>query len=128
MDTKNQLTCFLLSVVIGFSGGVLYELFAFIRLTLGCERGKRKGIGVALDILFGGTFAIWACYASFLFRFPSFRVYMSVGWLFGGILYVKTLRRMVAFLERMCYNILVTMVRKAKGKDKSLQRREDLRI
>ena len=128
MDTKNQLTCFLLSVVIGFVGGILYENFSFIRLIIGAERGKRKGIGVTLDILFGGTFAIWACYASVLFHFPSFRVYISVGWLFGGIIYAKTLRRMVAFLERMCYNILVTMVRKAKGKDKSLQRREDLRI
>ena len=128
MDTKNQLTCFLLSVIIGFLGGLLYEMFAFIRFTLGCERGKRKGIGVTLDIVFSGTFAIWACYASFLFHFPSFRVYMSIGWLLGGIIYAKTLRRMVAFFENMCYNVLVKVLKKAKSKDKSLQRREDLRI
>lgn len=128
MDTKNQLTCFLLSVVIGFAGGLLYEFFAFFRLAFGCEKGKRKALGVCLDVLFGGVFAVWAVCAAFLFRFPSFRLYMSVGWLIGGILYAKSLRRIVAFLENMCYNVFVKIVKKAKSKDKSLQKREDLRI
>ena len=127
MDTKNQLICFLLSVLIGFAGGLLYEFFAFFRLTLGCKQGKRKGIGVVLDLLFGVTFAVWAIFASFLFHFPAFRVYMCVGWLIGGIIYAKTLRRMVAFFQKMCYTICVRLVRKAKSKDKSLQKREDLR-
>ena len=117
----------MLSVFIGFAGGLLYEFFAFFRLILGCEKGKRKGIGVALDILFGIVFAVWAVFASFLFHFPAFRVYMSVGWGVGGIIYAKTLRRMVAFFEKMCYTVCTRMVRKAKSKDKSLQKREDLR-
>ena len=127
MDTKNQFICFLLSVLIGFLGGVLYEIFAFFRLVFGCERGKRKGIGIALDLLFCVTFAVWGIFASFLFHFPAFRVYMSVGWLIGGIIYAKTLRRMVAFFQKICYTIYTKVVKKAKSKDKSLQKREDLR-
>ena len=118
MDTKNQFICFLLSVLIGFAGGLLYEFFAFFRLTLGCKQGKRKGIGVVLDLLFGVTFAVWAIFASFWFHFSAFRVYMSVGWLIGGIIYAKTLRRMVAFFQKMCYTICTRMVKRQKARIK----------
>ena len=122
MDAKNQFTYFLLSVATGFVGGSLYELFAFLRLLLGCERGKRKMIGVGLDVTFFLLFTTTCIYASYLFHFPTFRVYMWVGWLIGGILYSKTLRRIVAFFEKVCYNILAKLVKKSKSTEKTLKK------
>ena len=123
MDTKNQLIYFLLSVGIGFAGGFLYELFALLRWLIGCERGKRKGIGAVLDIFFGVAFAFWAVWGCFFFQFPVFRIYMVLGWLLGGIIYAKSLRRMVAFFENVCYNVLVKIVKKAKTRIKLLKKR-----
>ncbi len=126
MDTKNQFTYFLLSVATGFVGGLLYELFAFIRFLFGCDRGKRKTFGFIMDICFGIAFAFLGIYSCFLFRFPAFRVYMGIGWLLGGIIYSKTLRIIVAFFEKVCYNILARMVKKAKSKKKLLKREEKI--
>lgn len=122
MDTKNQFVYFLLSIATGFIGGLLYELFAFIRLICGVDRGKRKAIGIVSDILFWVFFTILAIYSCFLFHFPSFRVYMGIGWLLGGIIYSKTFRIMVAFLEKVCYTKLTKLVKKAKSKKKLLKR------
>ena len=122
MDTKNQFTYFLLSVAIGFVGGLLYELFALVRLLFHVKRGKWKGLGVGLDIAFCISFAILCIYASFCLHFPDFRGYMCMGWLVGGIIYLKILHRIVAFLEKVCYNVLVKMVTKAKSKEKTLKK------
>ncbi len=126
MDTKNQFTYFLLSIATGFVGGLLYELFAFIRFLFGCDRGKRKAVGFIADLSFGAAFAMLGIYSCFLFHFPSFRVYMGIGWLLGGIIYSKTLRIMVAFCEKVCYNVFAKVVKKAKSKKKLLKREEKI--
>ncbi|MBQ7948143.1 MAG: spore cortex biosynthesis protein YabQ [Clostridia bacterium] len=127
MDTKNQFAFFLLSIGIGFVGGLLYELFAFFRTLFGCDRGKRRALGVGLDITFCVCFAAMCIYLSFYLHFPDFRGYMCLGWVFGGIIYSKTLRRILAFSEKVCYNVLVRMVTKAKSKEKTLKKeRKDI--
>ena len=126
MDTKNQFVYFLLSLTTGFVGGLLYELFAFIRLICGCDRRKRKTVGVITDVAFCISFALLGIYSCFLFRFPSFRVYIGIGWLLGGIIYSKTLRIMVAFFEKVCYNKLARVAKKAKSKKKLLKREEKI--
>ena len=127
MDTQNQFTYFLLSTLIGLTGGLLYEIFAFFRLVCGCERGKCKVLGITLDVIFGLVFALHCIFTSFWLRFPDFRGYMGVGWLIGLIIYSKTLRRIVAFCEKVCYNSIASMVKRAKRKKKTLKR-EDLDI
>lgn len=126
MDTKNQFAYFLLSVAIGFVGGLLYELFALVRLLFRVKNGKRKALGVGIDITFCICFAILCIYASFFLHFPDFRGYMCIGWLVGGIIYLKILHRIVAFLEKVCYNVLVKMVTKARSKEKTLRERKDI--
>lgn len=127
MDTKGQFTYFVLSVAIGFFGGLLYEIFAFFRLLFGCNCGKGRKMGIFLDIAFGLSFGIFCIYACFLLRFPDFRGYMALGWLVGLIIYAKTLRIIVAFCEKVCYNGITKLVKRAKT-DKKLLKREDFDI
>ncbi len=118
MDAKNQFTVFLASIAVGFVGGVFYEIFAFLRGVFGCEKGKNKILGNSFDIVFCILFAVFCIFASFLLHFPSFRGYMWLGFGLGGALYAKTLRRIVAFLEKVCYNMIRKLFIKAKSKKK----------
>ena len=116
MDTQNQLAIFALAVAVGFVGGIVYEPFAFLRLLFGCHRGKNAKIGMAFDVLFWLAFALLSIFSSFALRFPSFRAYIWLGYAVGGIIYLKTLRRILAFCEKVCYNKLVKVLKKAKSK------------
>ena len=117
-DGKNQLAVFCLCVAIGFIGGILYEAFALFRFVFACDRGKNKILGGVLDGLFFVGFAVGSVFAAFVFRFPSFRVYIWIGYAVGGILYAKSLRRIVAFLEKVCYNVLTKVRKRRKDKKK----------
>lgn len=121
MDSKNQFTVFCICVGIGFIGGIVYEIFAFIRFLFGCDRGKNKILGGVLDCLFFVAFAVVCIYAAFAFRFPSFRVYIWIGYAVGGIFYAKSFRRIVAFLEKVCYNKLIKVQKRRKDKKKLSQ-------
>lgn len=118
MDSKNQFTVFCLCIAVGFVGGLIYEIFALFRFLFGCERGKLAFLGGIFDVLFFIVFSLFCIFSAFLLRFPSFRAYMWLGYALGGGLYAKTLRRMVAFLEKVCYNVLRNIVIKAKTKKK----------
>ena len=126
MDTKNQIVFFALSVAIGFVGGIAYEPFAFLRLLFGCSRGKRKSIGIALDILFGLTFALLSLFSAFYLHFPAVRGYIWLGYAVGGIIYLKSLRRIVAFFENLCYNRVVKWTNRAKLRIKN-RRKEKIK-
>ncbi len=123
MDTKGQFSVFLLCILIGFCGGLIYEVFAFLRLLFCSERGKGKALGIALDGLFGLSFAFWGIFTAYAFHFPEFRWFMCLGWALGGIIYLKTLRRIVAFLEKVCYNVAVKVAKKAKARKKLFKKR-----
>lgn len=118
MDSKNQFTVFCFCVLIGVIGGFIYELFAFLRWICGCERGKNKILSIVFDFLFFVCFAIFSIISMFLLDFSGFRIYMWWGFALGGLLYSKTLRRIVAFLENVCYNVFRRIVNKAKSKKK----------
>ncbi|MBQ8375072.1 MAG: spore cortex biosynthesis protein YabQ [Clostridia bacterium] len=128
MDTNNQFTVFALCIFVGFVGGVVYEVFAFGRFLLGCPRGKNKILGVAFDILFFITFACVCTAFAYAFRFPDFRVYIWLGYLVGGILYLKTLHQIVAFFENMCYNGINKLIKKAKNREKTLSKEVDEKV
>ncbi len=118
MDSKNQLTTFLLCLLCGFLGGLIYEIFAFFRLIFGCDREKNKVLGILLDLCFFVFLAIFYFFCAFSLHFPDFRVYMWVGFGLGGVLYLKSLRRMVAFVEKMCYNTFRKIANKIKNRKK----------
>ena len=118
MYSKNQFIVFCLCIAVGFFGGILYEIFAFFRWIFGCERGKNKILGGILDLLFFLCFAIFCVISTFSLSFSGFRVYFWLGFALGGALYSKSLRRILAFLENVCYNVLRKIVNKAKSKKK----------
>lgn len=119
MDTANQFLYFSLCIGIGFCGGIIYEFFAVFRALLKCEK-RNKIFGILLDIIFLAFFAGVCVYLAFVFDFPAIRIYMWIGYAIGGILYAKTLRRMVAFLEKVCYNMLSKVLKRQKRRKKFL--------
>lgn len=126
MDTKSQFTFFLLSVGIGLVGGLLYELFAVARFLCRCNHGKRKMLGFSVDIAFCLAFAIWVIFASVYLRFPDLQGYMCIGWLLGGAISSRILRKILALCGKVCYNVLVKIVAKAKSKEKTLPKERDI--
>ena len=126
MDTKHQFTAFCLCVGVGIAGGVLYEIVALFRGIAGCNKGKNKVLGIVLDVLFCLGFATLGIAASYTFHFPSFRVYMLLGYALGGGLYLKTLHRIVAFFKKVCYNKITQVVKKVKKQEKTLQKEVDI--
>lgn len=123
MDTSGQFVYFLLSVAVGLVGGLLYEVVFIIRFLFSCDKGKRKWISIGLDIGFCLCFSLWCIYTSFCLHFPDIRGYICLGWGLGFIIYFKILHRILAFFEKVCYNVLVRMVNKAKSKKKLFKKR-----
>ena len=124
MFTENQSSVFLLSLLIGFLGGVLYEPFSLLRFFC---RGKKSGqaLGILIDFLYCIVFSSWCIFAAYAFYFPSFRVYMCIGYGFGGIIYLKTLRKVVAFFKKVCYNQVRKLVSNFKKARKNSPNREE---
>ena len=118
MDGKGQFGVFCLCIAVGFVGGLLYEIFVFFRAAFGCGRGKYKIIGIILDVAFFMCFAGLCIYAAYRFRLPNLRFYMWIGYGLGWIIYLKTLRRIVAFLQKVCYNKAIKVAKKVKTKKK----------
>lgn len=118
MDSKGQFGVFCICIAVGFVGGLLCEIFVLFRALLRCGRGKNKILGILLDVTYFLCFAVLCIYAAYRFRFPSLRLYMWVGYAVGGIIYLKTLRRIVAFFEKVCYNKVDKMAKKVKTKKK----------
>ena len=128
MDTGNQFAVFGLCIGVGFVGGVLFEAFAFLRFLLGCPRGKNKILGSLLDIAFFLLFACCCIWIAYVFKFPDFRAYTWLGYALGGILYLKTLHEIVAFFEKVCYNSVTKLIKKAKKREKTLSKRGDTNL
>jgi len=127
MDSRGQLVCFLLSLAVGFVGGLAYEAVYILRFLFSCDKGKWKGMGVVIDIFGCLCFAFWCMLASFCLQFPDFRGYICLAWVLGCIIYLKILHRILAFLIKVCYNVLVRMLNKAKNKIKTLkEERKDI--
>lgn len=121
MGMQNQFPVFCLCIGVGFAGGLLYEGFALLRLAFQCDKGKRPPMGIVLDLLFFLVLAVWCVSCSYWLRFPDFRLYTWIGYAVGGIIYWKTLRRILAFCEKVCYTVLIKALKKAKSKKKLLK-------
>lgn len=128
MDSQNQFRFFLFSVLIGFLGAAIYEIFSILRWICGCKKGKNKFVGIGLDILFFVCFTIWCIFASFMLHFPSFRVYIGIGYLLGGIIYLKILYKSVAIFKKVCYNMSTKMVEKVKKARKNSSKEVNIEL
>ena len=126
-DTGNQFTVFALCIAVGLCLGILYEPFGVLRTAFGCRRGKNKAVATALDMLFCVCCAIVCVGTAYSFKFPSFRVYMWTGYLLGGIIYLKTLHKIIAFFEIMWYNSIKKLINKARNQEKTLIKEEKKR-
>ena len=122
MDTQHQFYIFTICIAIGFIGGMLYEIIAFFRWLFKAK--TRKWLCVSLDIFFWVLFAGVFVLGAYIFRFPSFRIYMWIGCFCGGILYLKSVRRILAFFEKVCYNTAIKTREKHKNKEKNLPKVE----
>jgi hypothetical protein len=47
---------------------------------------------------------------------------MWIGYAFGGIIYLKSLHIILAFLQNVCYNRITKIVKKAKKREKTLKK------
>lgn len=117
----HQFSVFAVCVAVGFAAGLPYECFAFFR-RLFCRNGKRMWISIVSDVLFFVLFSIIAVMTAYVFQFPSFRVYMWIGYAVGGLIYLKTLHRILAFLQIVCYNKVTKLIKKAKKREKTLKK------
>lgn len=118
---SNEFGVFTVCVAVGFLMGIVYEPFCLIR-RLFCRKGKRMWISVLTDVLFFTLFTVVAVFTAYAFQFPSFRVYMWLGYAVGGIIYLKSLHRILAFLQIMCYNEITKLIKKAKKREKTLKK------
>ena len=118
MDSSGQLLIFFQCLFTGFIGGGIYEVFFPVRKLLGVEKKGRKILGVILDIAYFTLFSLLCVYGAYWFGFPNYRIYMSVGFAFGGIIYSKSLRIILAFLEKVCYNTIKKARTQIKNKKK----------
>lgn len=125
MDTEKQFVYFCLCLAVGFAGGLIYGAFSFVRVAFNCPRGKNRIVGAAADIAFFLAFALVCVAAAYLFDFPSFRVYMWIGYALGLILYLKSLHKAVAFFQNVCYNKIAKVIEKTKKRKKSLKKRKE---
>ena len=69
MDSVGQFSVFILCVVFGYCGGLLYEVFALFRLLFGCER-RENIIGILLDVAFFCGLCNRVCAFCFCAKFP----------------------------------------------------------
>ena len=56
-------------------------------------------------------------------NFNDFRIFWWIGYILGGIIYLKSLHKIIAFFENVCYNKVTKLVKKAKNQEKALKKR-----
>ena len=123
MNGENQLWIFLVCVGMGVVGGILHLPFRVLARVCGVGENKRKGIGIAIDIVYFLMLAVGSVWITYALRFPDFRVYQWFGYAIGGIIYLKILHKTIAFFENIWYNKLSKGIKKAKNRRNTLRKR-----
>ena len=109
MATQGQIFYFLTCVFFGFSGGFIWEFFSCFTIVFHKEKAKRVAkivTDVLFFVLFGGLCAWFGAY----FSFPAPRAYMYVGYALGLIIYLKSMKILLAFLKKLCYNTFIKKI------------------
>ncbi len=90
---------FLVCVMLGVSGGILYDAFSPIRSVF-----RRQWVRIACDFLFCVVFGAYYLFCSVALGFPSLRFYNLLGCILGIVLYLKSFHKIVAFFAKKVYN------------------------
>ncbi|MGN1061865.1 MAG: spore cortex biosynthesis protein YabQ [Candidatus Scatosoma sp.] len=96
MDSKAQLPAFLICIAAGAVIALLYDAFFPLRRT--------KITTAIADAAFCVTAAAFYVFVSTVCAFPDFRIFTYFGLALGILIYSKSMRRVVAFFQKMCYN------------------------
>lgn len=96
MDTALQLPVFFVCALLGVVIGILYDAFRPLRFC--------KVATAIFDVAFFVLAAILYVFAATACRFPDFRIFTYFGIALGFIIYSKSLRIVVAFFMKVCYN------------------------
>lgn len=119
MDAAAQLPAFLICIATGVGIGLLYDAFFPLR--------RFKIAGAIADAAFCVIAAAVYVFVATKCAFPDFRIFTYLGLAIGVVIYLKSLRRVVAFFQNMCYNKFSKVKncvfrafsgKKTKGKDK----------
>lgn len=98
--TSNQFYYFCACVSFGVFFGVFYSLYKLLFAKLPFK------FFVILDVIIYLLFAIFFIVFAYFMKFPSFRIYMPLGVLFGKFLYSISFEILLAKLLKKGYNIL----------------------
>ncbi len=96
----SQFYIFLICILIGAAGGLLYDAVALLRAPFSARPVRWISDGL-FCILFAAVFLV----VSVALELPSVRFYMFLGLLAGFALYLKSLHKIVAFITKKVYNI-----------------------
>ena len=118
MPITNQFALFCICIGASFLFGLVYEIFSFTSDIFTFLKKGKRAVVFALDIVFFLIFAVWCVGIFYFFEFPNFRLYYLLGFFVGGIIYLKSLHIIVAFLKKMCYNKLIKVIKKRKARKK----------
>lgn len=99
MNGVDQFYIFLVCAVFGIFSGAVYDLFYCATFPF-----KKSWVKITGDVMFSLVFILLYVFASLLFSFPAFRLYMLLGCAFGFYLYLKSFHKIVAFSVRKVYN------------------------
>ena len=114
MFAENQPKIFLICLGFGFFFAILRDFASFFLWKMkGSKREGMAWICFETAVFFSLAVGFVALQASL--RFPTLRGYMFVGIGVGFCLYLKTLRIVLEFLKKLCYNNIVNKVRKRKN-------------
>lgn len=109
MDTANQFFIFCVCLLSGLAFGFFFDGVACVggvlcRLFPRRGRGIVKGVFEVVAILFCAVAFVWLSSALY---FPEIRIYMYVGIVLGVCLYLKSWRRILDFVKKVCYNVFI---------------------
>lgn len=100
-----QLKIFLICFAVGFSSGIIYEIFyVILSIVGGVSKKAVKIITPVFDVLYFIILSALFIFSSVAFSFYKIRAYMLVSCLLGALLYYKTLHLRIAIFVNMVYN------------------------
>ncbi len=97
--TGDQIYVFLVCVLSGIVGGVLYDVLYLVRYPF-----RSRAVCIVTDVFFGLLFAGLFLFVSVTFYLPGLRFYMLIGCGVGLLLYLKSFHEIVAFFAQKVYN------------------------
>ena len=96
---REQIYCFLVSLLLGILGGLLYDALVLFRLPFK-SKWARYLVDFAFCAVFAGGYLLFSVYMGL----PGLRAYMFLSCMLGFLLYRKSFHKTVAFFAEKIYN------------------------